>query len=106
MNTKKILGLDLGTNSIGWALVERSENIGAILGAGSRILPMSQDVLGKFDSRVSVSQTAERTGFRGVRRELRKKKGGSEELRHGPGKSLDLAGNQAVEGEAAISNRR
>ena len=29
---------------------------------------MSQDVLGKFDSGVSISQTAERTGYRGVRR--------------------------------------
>ena len=29
---------------------------------------MSQDILGKFDSGVSISQTAERTGFRSVRR--------------------------------------
>ncbi len=67
---KKVLGLDLGTNSIGWALVEQDfENKkGNILGAGSRIIPMSQDVLGKFDSGVSISQTAERTGYRGTRR--------------------------------------
>ncbi len=39
-----------------------------IIGAGSRIIPMSQDVLGKFDSGVSISQTAERTNFRGIRR--------------------------------------
>jgi len=70
--SKKILGLDLGTNSIGWALVENNfENKeGRILGMGSRILPMSQDILGKFDSGQSISQTAERTGFRGVRRLL------------------------------------
>ncbi len=68
--TKKILGLDLGTNSIGWALVEKNddEKVGSILGAGSRILPMSQDILGKFDKGVSISQTAERTAFRSVRR--------------------------------------
>jgi CRISPR-associated endonuclease Csn1 len=67
---KKILGLDLGTNSIGWALVsqDEKEKVGKIIDMGSRIIPMSQDVLGKFDSGVSVSQTAERTGFRGVRR--------------------------------------
>jgi CRISPR-associated endonuclease Csn1 len=67
---KKILGLDLGTNSIGWALIEKSddEKTGKILGAGSRIIPMSQDILGKFDSGVSISQTAERTGYRGNRR--------------------------------------
>lgn len=67
---KKILGLDLGTNSIGWALVNldfETKN-GNIEGLGSRIIPMTQDVLGKFDSGVSLSQTAERTGYRGVRR--------------------------------------
>ncbi|GAB1418113.1 hypothetical protein MASR2M12_08780 [Bacteroidales bacterium] len=67
---KKILGLDLGTNSIGWALIEQDfENKqGKILGMGSRIVPMSQDILGEFDKGNSVSQTAERTGFRGTRR--------------------------------------
>ncbi len=67
---KRILGLDLGTNSIGWALVEQNFNKkeGKINGLGSRIIPMSQDILGKFDSGVSISQTAERTGYRGVRR--------------------------------------
>jgi len=67
---KNILGLDLGTNSIGWALVERDfENRkGSILGMGSRIIPMSQDILGDFGKGNSVSQTAERTRYRGVRR--------------------------------------
>ncbi len=67
---KKILGLDLGTNSIGWSLIEQNfaKKEGKIIGLGSRIIPMSQDVLGKFDSGVSISQTAERTGYRGVRR--------------------------------------
>lgn len=67
---KKILGLDLGTNSIGWALVQQNfeEKQGNVLGLGSRIIPMSQDILGEFDKGNSISQTAERTGFRGVRR--------------------------------------
>ena len=67
---KKILGLDLGTNSIGWALTGQDfdKKQGEIIGLGSRIIPMSQDVLGKFDSGISISQTAERTGYRGVRR--------------------------------------
>lgn len=67
---KRILGLDLGTNSIGWALVETNfdKKDGCIKGLGSRIIPMSQDVLGKFDSGVSISQTAERTKYRSVRR--------------------------------------
>lgn len=67
---KNILGLDLGTNSIGWALVNQDFNNkqGEILGMGSRIIPMSQDILGEFGKGNSVSQTAERTGYRGVRR--------------------------------------
>ena len=67
---KRILGLDLGTNSIGWALTynDFDRKRGVIEGLGSRIIPMSQDVLGKFDSGVSISQTAERTKYRGTRR--------------------------------------
>jgi len=67
---KTILGLDLGTNSIGWALVSIDEENKPckIDGMGSRIIPMSQEILGKFDRGNSISQTAERTGFRGVRR--------------------------------------
>ncbi|TYC16295.1 CRISPR-associated protein Csn1 [Bizionia gelidisalsuginis] len=67
---KKILGLDLGTNSIGWALIEKNlkKETGEIKAVGTRIIPMSQDVLGKFDSGVSISQTAERTSYRSVRR--------------------------------------
>ena len=75
---KKILGLDLGTNSIGWAVMNADEitrenestylKPTSIKSAGSRIIPMSADILGNFDAGNSVSQTAERTGFRGVRR--------------------------------------
>lgn len=67
---KKILGLDLGTNSIGWALVEQDfENkYGKILGMGTRVIPMSQDILGEFGKGNSISQTAERTGYRGIRK--------------------------------------
>ncbi|WP_461637755.1 type II CRISPR RNA-guided endonuclease Cas9 [Labilibaculum euxinus] len=67
---KKILGLDLGTNSIGWAIIENDfeKKEGQILGMGSRIIPMAQDVMDKFGSGQSISQTADRTKFRGVRR--------------------------------------
>ncbi|SNQ42878.1 type II CRISPR RNA-guided endonuclease Cas9 [Cellulophaga lytica] len=67
---KQILGLDLGTNSIGWALVKNDfeKKEGTIDGLGVRIIPMSQDILGKFDAGQSHSQTAERTNYRGVRR--------------------------------------
>jgi CRISPR-associated endonuclease Csn1 len=67
---KKILGLDLGTNSIGWALTNNDfdNKTGSIEGLGSRIIPMSQEVLGKFDSGVTTSQTKDRTKYRGTRR--------------------------------------
>ncbi|MDR1918849.1 MAG: type II CRISPR RNA-guided endonuclease Cas9, partial [Tannerellaceae bacterium] len=67
---KRVLGLDLGTNSIGWALVDTDENGNpvSIYKLGSRIIPMSQDILGNFDRGNSVSQTAERTTYRGTRR--------------------------------------
>ncbi|CAG5080621.1 type II CRISPR RNA-guided endonuclease Cas9 [Parvicella tangerina] len=67
---KRILGLDLGTNSIGWSLIQNDfeKKEGQIDGLGVRIIPMSQDVLGKFDAGQSHSQTADRTKYRGVRR--------------------------------------
>ncbi len=67
---KKILGLDLGTNSIGWSYIrlDFDKKQGEIIGLGSRIIPMSQDVLGKFDAGQTISQTADRTNYRGVRR--------------------------------------
>ncbi len=70
--SKKVLGLDLGTNSIGWALVEQDfdEKYGRILEIGSRIIPMAQDILSDFDKGNTVSQTATRTKYRGVRRLL------------------------------------
>ena len=67
---KKILGLDLGTNSIGWALTEQdfNEKSGKIIGMGSRIIPMDQASIGDFEKGNSISQTADRTNFRGIRR--------------------------------------
>jgi len=67
---KRILGLDLGSNSIGWALVQQNfENKqGQIMAAGSRIIPMDQGVLGDFEKGNTVSQTAERTAYRSTRR--------------------------------------
>jgi len=64
--TKTILGLDLGTNSIGWALVNQEDK--KILGMGSRIVPMSQDIIGEFEKGNKVSQTATRTSLRMTRR--------------------------------------
>lgn len=69
---RKILGLDLGTNSIGWAVVnsgeEDKEEKKYIEMAGSRIIPMDAATLGDFDRGVTKSQTSERTTFRSARR--------------------------------------
>jgi len=67
---KKILGLDLGPNSIGWALINLNEDKkdGKIIHTGSRIIPMSQDIINDFGRGNKVSKTAERTRFRSVRR--------------------------------------
>lgn len=72
METKNILGLDLGTNSIGWAVVEKqnAENCDCnrILGSNSRIIPMDANMQSDFAKGNSISQTAERTRYRSVRR--------------------------------------
>ena len=71
---KNILGLDLGSNSIGWAIVKALKNedgkeiLQSIDLAGSRIIPMDQATLGNFENGNSVSQTRERTGYRSARR--------------------------------------
>ncbi len=70
---KKILGLDLGTNSIGWAVLngEQTENgikYKRIEADGSRIIPMDAAVLGDFAMGSTKSQTADRTTKRSARR--------------------------------------
>ncbi len=62
----KTLGLDLGTNSIGWALVDETK--GEILGMGSRIFPEGVENLGEGDN--EISKNATRTNARGTRRQF------------------------------------
>lgn len=62
----KILGLDLGTNSIGWALIDDEKK--TILGAGSRIFPEGVENLGDGDN--ELSKNATRTAARGTRRQF------------------------------------
>ena len=63
---KNILGLDLGTNSIGWALIDSESH--RIIKAGSRIIPMDARTQGEFEAGTLQSQASVRTGFRGTRR--------------------------------------
>jgi CRISPR-associated endonuclease Csn1 len=68
--SKKILGLDLGTNSIGWALVEANENNNPmrIIAMGSRIIPLSSDDRDQFQKGQAISKNQDRT----IRRTQRK----------------------------------
>ncbi|MEN9302228.1 MAG: hypothetical protein RL264_657 [Bacteroidota bacterium] len=70
-NRKTILGLDLGTNSIGWALVNIDHEIRTvrILGLGSRILTMDAAEIAKFESGAKTeSGAAKRTALRSPRK--------------------------------------
>ncbi|MFN8268560.1 MAG: HNH endonuclease domain-containing protein [Chitinophagales bacterium] len=68
---KKILGIDLGTNSIGWALVEIDHEKGVvkIIALGSRILPMDAGEVKDFESKGKIQSSAsQRTENRRARR--------------------------------------
>ena len=85
---KRILGLDLGPNSIGWAVVNESENENeksSIIKIGSRIISLddfvstktgkeSKDPLKDFCSGKGISTCAGRTLKRGMRRNLKRYK--------------------------------
>lgn len=60
---KNILGLDLGTNSIGWALIEIDENGKPIkiISLGSRIIPISSDDRDQFTKGQTISKNQDRT---------------------------------------------
>lgn len=71
---KKVLGLDIGTNSIGWAFIETNayehpETLnGRIIQLGSRIIPMDADAMNKFETGNPESKATGRRQARGVRR--------------------------------------
>ena len=60
----KILGLDLGTNSIGWAIVDKDGTDFSLLDKGVRIF--SEGV--KSEKGIESSRAAERTGYRSARK--------------------------------------
>lgn len=70
---KTILGLDLGTNSIGWALVKEAETENEtpqIIKLGVRVHPLTTDELADFEKGRPLSVNADRTLKRGARRNL------------------------------------
>ena len=74
---KKILGLDLGTNSIGWAVVNEAENTNeksSIVKLGVRVNPLTVDELTNFEKGKSITTNADRTLKRSMRRNLQRYK--------------------------------
>ena len=72
---KKILGLDLGTNSIGWALVNEAEDEdekSSIIKLGVRVNPLTVDELTNFEKGKSITTNADRTLKRSMRRNLQR----------------------------------
>ncbi|MGV4460289.1 type II CRISPR RNA-guided endonuclease Cas9 [Ornithobacterium rhinotracheale] len=71
----KILGLDLGTNSIGWALVREAENENEqseIIKLGVRVNPLTVDEKTNFEKGRPLSTNADRTSKRSARRNLQR----------------------------------
>ena len=74
---KKILGLDLGTTSIGWAVVNEAENSdekSSIIKLGVRVNPLTVDEQQNFQKGKSITTNAERTLKRSMRRNLQRYK--------------------------------
>ena len=74
---KRVLGLDLGTASIGWAIVNQAENENensSIVKIGVRVNPLTVDEKSNFESGKSITTNADRTLKRGMRRNLQRYK--------------------------------
>lgn len=72
---KKVLGLDLGSSSIGWAFVHEAENNNEttkIIDAGVRVVPLTTDEMNSFNSGQSVTTNADRRLKRSARRNLQR----------------------------------
>lgn len=80
---KKILGLDLGTNSIGWAMVNEAENEkekSSIIKLGVRVNPLTSDESSNFEKGKSIETNATRRMKRSARRNLQRYKLRRDEL--------------------------
>lgn len=80
---KKILGLDLGTNSIGWAVVNEAQTPdekSSIIKLGVRVNPLTVDEISNFEKGKSITTNADRTLKRSARRNLQRYKLRREQL--------------------------
>ncbi|MCG3164617.1 MAG: CRISPR-associated endonuclease Cas9 [Bacteroidia bacterium] len=65
---KKILGLDLGVASIGWAIVNEQDNKQDLVKSGVRIIPIDSETSTNFSKGISTSKNADRRLKRSARR--------------------------------------
>lgn len=74
---KKILGLDLGTTSIGWAIVNEKENdneASSIIRLGVRVNPLTVDEKTNYEKGKSITTNADRRAKRSMHRNLQRYK--------------------------------
>ena len=70
---KKIIGLDLGTNSVGWALVkqaEKEDEKNSIIKLGVRSIPLTIDEQNNYETGKSITTNADRAQKKGARKNL------------------------------------
>ena len=53
---KQILGLDLGSSSIGWAIVQENDSTQKIVDMGCRIIPLSSDDASQFNQGQTITK--------------------------------------------------
>ncbi len=90
---KTILGLDLGTNSIGWALIDIDENSTPtrIIAMGSRIIPLSSNERDQFQKGQAISKNQDRTTARTQRKGYdRKQLKKSDDFKYSLKRALEL----------------
>lgn len=66
----RILGLDLGTNSLGWAVSEKEDGSFKLIDKGVSIFQEGV----KEEKGIEISRAAERTGYRSMRRRIKRRK--------------------------------
>ena len=67
---ERILGIDTGTNSLGWAIVEKEEGLTSLVAKGTNIF--SEGV--KIEKGIESSKAAERTEHRSIRKQYWRRK--------------------------------
>ncbi|MCH2450138.1 MAG: type II CRISPR RNA-guided endonuclease Cas9 [Gracilimonas sp.] len=102
--SKRILGLDLGTNSIGWSVIELDNERGMIPGIGSRIFPMGINLEKgtKEESKNATRREKRQIRRQNFRTKLRKEKLTHLLIKHGMFPDIDsvykkLTGNNVSE---------